>query len=88
MILVTGLANSAAGFTGWKLSSSSRVKRSGLKTGSARGVMVDENCVATSSGIEGVLVMDGVLVIVGVRLIVGVRVIVGVGVTVGDGGKI
>lgn len=87
------MANSIAGLTGWKLSSRSLEKTTGLKTASGLGVMVDSNWVSSAMGIEGVLVIDGVSVMVGVREMVGVRVMVGVWVmvgvevTVGEGGK-
>ena len=57
------------------------------------GVTEDRNCVATLSGIIGVLVTEGVLVMVAVgvmvdvSVIVGVVVMVGVNVTVGEGGN-
>ncbi len=60
-----------------------RAKRSGLKTGSPTGVVVDSNLLSTSGGSAGVLVTEGVLVMVGVRVIVGVGEIVGVIVMVG-----
>lgn len=92
-ILTIGLANSAEASIGCKLSSISRANATGLNTDSGFGVVVDENRLATSSGIEGVLVTEGVLVMVGVSVMVGVNVIVpvsvtvGVCVTVGEGGK-